>query len=133
MTKPTTTAGTPDDGASVNEASRVLYQTNQFDSTGYGLYLQDLVQIAPHWKLLAGLRYDNLSGDYSTFTLPTAAAGPVTTASYQMKVAEISKRVGVDALVWAPTAVAILATLAGLSVAVIAVTAWVHGRKPAFY
>ncbi len=46
---------------------------------------------------------------------------------------EISKRISVDALVWAPTAVAILATLVGLSVAVIAVTAWVHGRKPAFY
>jgi ABC-2 type transport system permease protein len=49
------------------------------------------------------------------------------------QVPEISKRIGVDALVWAPTAVAVLATLAGLSVAVIAVTAWVHGRKPAFY
>lgn len=95
LTKPTTTAGTPFDGASVNESSRVLYQTNQFDSTGYGLYLQDLVQVAPHWKLLAGLRYDNLSGDYSTFALPAAAAGPVTTASYQMKVSEVSKRVGV--------------------------------------
>lgn len=49
------------------------------------------------------------------------------------QVPEISKRIGVDALVWAPTAVALLATLALLSVAVIAVTAWVHGRKPAFY
>lgn len=49
------------------------------------------------------------------------------------QVPEISKRIAVDALVWAPTAVAVLATLALLSVAVIAVTAWVHGRKPAFY
>ena len=95
LIKPTTTAGTPFDGASINESSRVLYQTNQFDSTGYGLYLQDLVQVAPHWKVLAGLRYDNLIGDYSTFALPTTAAGPFTTASYQMKVSEISKRVGV--------------------------------------
>ncbi len=46
---------------------------------------------------------------------------------------EINKRVGVDALVWTPTAVAILATLGLLSVLVIAATAWVHGRKPAFY
>ncbi|MEO8120558.1 MAG: TonB-dependent siderophore receptor [Rhodoferax sp.] len=95
LTKPTTTAGTPDDGASINESSRVLYQTNQFDSTGYGLYVQDLVQVAPHWKLLAGLRYDNLTGDYSTFALPTNAAGPVTNTSYRMKVSEVSKRVGV--------------------------------------
>ena len=49
------------------------------------------------------------------------------------QVPEISKRIGVDALVWTPTAVAILATLAGLSVLVVAATAWVHGRKPAFY
>lgn len=95
LTKPTTTAGTPNDGAAVDEASRVLRQTNQFDSTGYGLYVQDLVQVAPHWKLLAGLRYDNLSGDYSTYAIPNSAAGPVTTSSYSMKVSEVSKRVGV--------------------------------------
>lgn len=95
LIKPTTTAGTPDDGASINESSRVLYQTNQFDSTGYGLYVQDLLQVAPHWKVLAGLRYDNLVGDYRTYAIPSAAAGPVTTTSYTMKVPEISKRVGV--------------------------------------
>ena len=33
LTKPSTTAGTPDDGASINESSRVLRQTNQFDFT----------------------------------------------------------------------------------------------------
>lgn len=95
LTKPTTTAGTPNDGAFINESSRVLYQTNQFDSTAYGVYVQDLVQVAPHWKVLAGLRYDNLVGDYSTYSIPSTAAGPVTTASYTMKVSEISKRVGV--------------------------------------
>lgn len=95
LIKPTTTAGIPNDGASLNESARVLRQTNQFDATGYGLYLQDLVQVAPHWKLLAGLRYDNLTGDYSTFSIPTTSAGPVTTSSYQMKVSEISQRVGV--------------------------------------
>ena len=95
LIKPTTTAGTPNDGASIAEGSRLLYQSNQFDSTGYGLYVQDLVQVAPHWKLLAGLRYDNLNGDYSTFALPTNAAGPFTTSSYTMKVSEVSKRVGV--------------------------------------
>ncbi len=95
LTKPTTTAGTPDDGASINEASRVLRQTNQFDSSGFGVYVQDLVQVAPHWKLLAGLRYDKLTGDYNTFSIPSTSPGPVSTSSYQMKVAEISQRVGV--------------------------------------
>ena len=37
LIKPNTTAGTPFDGASINESIRVLYQTNQFDFTGYGL------------------------------------------------------------------------------------------------
>ncbi len=73
----------------------MVYQTNQFDSTGYGLYAQDLVQVAPYWKLLGGLRYDKLVGDYSTFAIPTNAAGPVTTTGYTMKVSEVSKRVGV--------------------------------------
>lgn len=95
LSKPATTAGTPNDGASINESSRVLRQTNQFDSTGYGLYVQDLLQVAPHWKLLAGLRYDNLTGDYSAFAIPNNAAGPVTTSRYTMKVSEVSKRVGV--------------------------------------
>ena len=95
LIKPNTTTGTPFDGASINKSIRVLYQTNQFDSTGYGLYLQDLVQVAPHWRVLAGLRYDNLSGGYSTFALPATAAGPITPASCQMKVSKISKRVGV--------------------------------------
>lgn len=95
LIKPTTTAATPDDGAFINESLRVLRQTNQFDSTGYGVYVQDMLQVAPHWKLLAGLRYDNLTGDYSTFGIPNNAAGPVTTTSYTMKVSEISKRLGV--------------------------------------
>jgi catecholate siderophore receptor len=29
-----------------------------------GVYVQDLVQIAPMWKLLAGLRWDRFQGDY---------------------------------------------------------------------
>jgi catecholate siderophore receptor len=95
LIKPATTAGTPNDGASINESLRVLYQTNQYDSTGYGLYVQDLLQVALHWKLLAGLRYDNLTGDYSTFAIPNNAAGPITTSSYTMKVSEVSKRLGV--------------------------------------
>ncbi len=95
LIKPTTTAGTPNDGANINESSRVLRQTNQFDATGYGLYIQDLLQVAPHWKLLAGLRYDHLTGDYSTFAIPNNAAGPVAASRYQMNVSEVSKRLGV--------------------------------------
>ena len=95
LTKPTTRVGTPDDGARVNEGSRVLRVNNQYTSQGWGAYVQDTVQIAPAWKVVAGIRYDNLTGDYDAFSIPAAAAGPTTTTSYRMKVSEWSPRAGV--------------------------------------
>lgn len=94
-TKPTTTVGRDNDGAWIDESLRVLRETSRYKSKGYGMYVQDLVQVAPHWKVLGGLRYDNLTGDYFTYAIPNNAAGPVTTTSYRMKVSEVSKRVGV--------------------------------------
>ncbi len=94
LTKPNTTVGTPDDGAWVDESLRVLRVNNFYKSQGEGLYLQDLVQVAPHWKLLLGLRYDHLMGDYTTLTIPNNAPGPETTTPYRMKVSEVSKRLG---------------------------------------
>lgn len=95
VTKPDTTVGAPNDGAWINEAARTLTTANTYKAKGYGLYVQDLVQVAPHWKVLAGLRYDNLQGDYSCVT------GNGCPASYQMKVSEVSKRLGV---LYQPTA-----------------------------
>lgn len=95
LTKPTTTIGTPNDGAWVDESSRVLRVNNQYSSTGWGAYLQDLVQVAPHWKVLGGLRYDSLKGDYDQFGNPTNAIDNGAKTSYQMKVGEWSKRAGV--------------------------------------
>lgn len=94
LTKPTTTIGTPDDGASVNESRRVLRVGNAYVSTGVGAYVQDVAQIAPAWKLVGGVRYDNLNGDYDINTIPTSAAGPVATTKYRMHVAEFSPRIG---------------------------------------
>jgi len=93
--KPTTTVGHPDDGASVDESLRVLRTTSDYTSEDVGIYAQDLVQLAPAWKLLLGLRYDRLTGDYNTYAIPGNAPGPVSTSTYRMKVAEWSKRVGV--------------------------------------
>jgi catecholate siderophore receptor len=93
--KPPTAVGTPNDGAWIDESTRVLRETSRYKSKGFGVYAQDLVQVAPHWKVLAGLRYDRLEGDYDTFSIPTNAPGPVTATSYQMKVSEVSKRLGV--------------------------------------
>lgn len=95
INKPTTTVGTPNDGAGVAEGSRVLRTSSDFDSKAWGAYVQDLVQIAPHWKLLAGLRYDNMDGRYNAYAIPTAAPGPVTTTVYRQKISEWSQRAGV--------------------------------------
>ncbi|MEX8495116.1 TonB-dependent receptor [Sphaerotilus sp.] len=94
-TKVNTTVGTPDDGASVDESLRSLRVSSQYVSRGLGIYAQDLVQVVPMWKVLAGLRYDRLAGDYDTFTIPAAAVTPVTLTSYRMQVSEWSQRAGV--------------------------------------
>lgn len=93
--KPPTTVGTPDDGASIDENARGLRETSRYKSKGFGLYAQDLMQVAPHWKVLAGVRYDKLQGDYDTFAIPNNAPGPVTTTRYRMDVSEFSGRLGV--------------------------------------
>lgn len=94
LTKPTTFVGTPDDGASIDESRRVLRTSSDFVSNGMGVYAQDLIQVAPHWKVLLGLRYDSMKGDYKTYAIPNAAPGPVTTTAYSQKISEWSKRVG---------------------------------------
>jgi catecholate siderophore receptor len=68
LTKPRTTVGTPDDGASIDESARLRNLTRTFDAKALGVYVQDLVQVAPAWKLLAGLRFDRLEGRYRTLT-----------------------------------------------------------------
>lgn len=94
LVKPNTTVGAPDDGAWVNEGSRVLRVNNQYTSTAWGVYAQDLVQVATHWKLLGGLRYDNLNGNYDTFAAPAANVSNGVLTNYKMNVGEWSKRVG---------------------------------------
>ena len=86
--------GTPNDGASVDEAGRVRRTTSDFDAQGWGVYAQDLVQVAPHWKILGGLRYDSMDGSYNSFAIPNNAPGPFTTTSYRQKISVWSKRLG---------------------------------------
>ncbi len=64
LVKPNTTVGTPDDGAALDEAARVLLRNRTFDARAYGLYLQDLLSVSRSWKLLGGLRWDRLEGEY---------------------------------------------------------------------
>jgi catecholate siderophore receptor len=93
--KPITTIGTPNDGAWVDESLRSFRVGNQYESGAQGAYLQDLVQIHPEWKLLLGLRYDRLRGDYTANAMPNNAPAPVTSTNYRMKISEWSQRAGV--------------------------------------
>jgi catecholate siderophore receptor len=97
--KPNTTVGTPNDGAAIDESSRVLRQTSAFEATAVGVYVQDLVQIAPTWKLVGGLRYDSMKGNFMQYNIPNNAAGPVTSVNYRQRIEELSKRFG---LLWQP-------------------------------
>lgn len=74
LSKPTTTVGTPNDGGSANEAGRVVTLNRTFDAKSQAVYFQDLLQVAPQWKLLGGLRWDRFEGDYNTPATSTAAA-----------------------------------------------------------
>jgi catecholate siderophore receptor len=95
LNKPQATLSNPNNGASVNEDSRGMRPGNDYQAVGYGVYAQDLMQVAKDWKLLMGLRYDNMRGSYSAYAIPTNAAGPVTTTSYNQDISALSKRLGV--------------------------------------
>ncbi|MEY4753632.1 MAG: hypothetical protein RJA44_1307 [Pseudomonadota bacterium] len=95
LTKPTTSAGTPADGAAIDEDLRLLRRSSGFVNRAWGVYAQDLLQIAPDWKLLGGLRYDRMAGDFEQI----AASGVVT--RYQQQIGEWSQRLGA---LWQPSA-----------------------------
>ena len=85
-----TTMGTPNDGVWVNESQRAISVSSAFQAKNMGVYAQDMIQVAPHWKVLAGLRYDSMDGRFDN----VSAAG-VITSTYQQRIADWSKRVGV--------------------------------------
>jgi catecholate siderophore receptor len=89
VTKPTTTIGSIDDGAAVDEAGRTKALASTFQSNSLGLYAQDLLQIAPHWKLLGGLRFDKMRATYDNL----AASGAIT-SSFEQSISDWSHRVG---------------------------------------
>ncbi|MBL8517938.1 MAG: TonB-dependent siderophore receptor [Betaproteobacteria bacterium] len=94
ITKPTISAGTPNDGAAVEEGARVLRRGNDFTAEAWGVYAQDRVEISPTLMLIAGARYDSLDGRYNQYTLPANAAGPETVVSYRQSVSAWSRRLG---------------------------------------
>jgi catecholate siderophore receptor len=104
INKPTTTVGTPFDGLSVDEGTRLMRLDNEYVQNSAGMYAQDLVQVAPAWKLLGGLRYDYVDAqmrryDYSA-TSPTTVV-PTANFPVGMTISELSHRFGV---LYQPTA-----------------------------
>ena len=75
LTKPTTTIGTPNDGASVDESRRIRTVNRTFDAQASGVYMQDLLTVAEGVKLLAGLRWDRFKG---VFDAPAVGTTPTT-------------------------------------------------------
>ena len=65
--RPATTVGTPNDGASIVD-TRTDIQYNTFDASSFAVYGQNLMEITPEIKLLAGLRRDRFHGEYVTST-----------------------------------------------------------------
>ena len=88
ITKPNTAANTPNDGASVFEWSRALRKSSAFTAQNLGVYAQDMVQVAPSWKVLGGLRYDQMRGNFDNI-------GTTSTISYKQTIDDWSPRVGV--------------------------------------
>ena len=74
--KPTTTIGNPGAVGWVDESLRFVRRSQAFDATAVGLYAQDMLQITPTWKVLAGLRWDRFEGEYRTYaTTANATTG----------------------------------------------------------
>ncbi|MFO1225625.1 TonB-dependent receptor [Roseateles sp.] len=99
-TKATTLLGTPNDGASVDEGLRSFRRASDYNSKAAGVYVQDLAQLRPDFKLLGGLRFDHLAGEYFSNAIPNNAQTPVTRTSYRMTVNQWSWRAGA---LWQPS------------------------------
>lgn len=78
INKPTTTAGQTRGSGWVDESLRIVSKNRDFESEAIGAYVQDLVQLAPAWKLLLGTRWDRFEGRYRTYSTAAASFGAVT-------------------------------------------------------
>jgi catecholate siderophore receptor len=87
--RPSTTVGAVNDGASINEGARLVTRSSAFQADNLGLYAMDLVQVAEHWKVLGGLRFDRMRGNYITENV-----NGKTTAAYNQTIANWSQRIG---------------------------------------
>lgn len=78
LTKPTTTLGDDNGTEAIDESQRSIRRSGEFDVTSAGGYFQDLVQVAEHWKLLGGIRFDYVNGVYRSYSTANANQGEIT-------------------------------------------------------
>lgn len=78
LLKPTITAAQNRGSGWVDESLRIVNKNRDFSSDALGVYAQDLLQLSPTWKLLAGLRWDHFEGNYRTFSTAAANFGALT-------------------------------------------------------
>ena len=84
--KPTTTIGRPKRRRRGRRGLREVRRSQTFDAKAIGVYAQDMVEFAPMWKLLAGLRWDQFGGTYRTYA--TANLGGTNTTPPGTQTAE---------------------------------------------
>lgn len=69
-TRSNTTVGTPNDGNPLTGTGNVpVYrETSNYSGHALGAYVQDLMQVAPNWKLLGGVRWDRFKATTGQIT-----------------------------------------------------------------
>ena len=70
---PRVTLGNPDDGTWVDESLRVRTLNRNFVAKALGIYAQNLVEVVPTVKLLAGVRWDRFEGRFVSPATATVA------------------------------------------------------------
>jgi catecholate siderophore receptor len=92
MVKGSTTVGNPDPGLFV-AAGPTWRPTSSYHAKALGIFAQDLVQVAPKWKLLGGVRMDYFEGRFRQINYP--AGGPVNSVETALSENPFSYRGGV--------------------------------------
>jgi catecholate siderophore receptor len=78
LVKPDVTVADNRGSGWVDEDARLVRKNRNFGSQALGAYAQDLVQLAPAWKLLGGVRWDRFGGTYRTYSTAAADLGTQT-------------------------------------------------------
>ncbi|WP_420476904.1 TonB-dependent receptor [Noviherbaspirillum sp. ST9] len=90
--KGTTLVGTPNDGTTFG-VTPAYRSTSAYEAKSFGAYVQDVVQVAPAWKVLGGIRFDKFSGDFDQISY--SAAGVPTRVTSSLSESPVSYRTGV--------------------------------------